>query len=76
MTDHFTADPDNWSSYAEDIGAPRLCAACGDSHDVVEVWVSGADQLLCRVCVDAWLRLVWPEFHGPRGHHVRRWGGA
>ena len=58
-------DPDDFSTYAEDIGASRVCAACGSTHEVVEIWVSGADQFMCRECSDAWLRFVWPEIHGP-----------
>jgi hypothetical protein len=60
---HRDPNPDDWSSFATDIGAPRLCTACRSADEVVEAWVSGADQLLCRECIEAWLRLVWSEAH-------------
>ena len=56
-------NPNDWSSFAEDIGTVANCAACGSQKDVLIAWVSGIDQLMCRECADAWVRLVWPDVY-------------
>ena len=54
-------DLNDWTFFATDIVASRVCTACGSADDVLEAWVAGTDQILCRTCAEAWRQLTWRD---------------